>query len=390
MVSDQAKAQDMSAPEFRVSDTNVQVQGVDEPDILKTDGSSIFFSRTGFYRGGPRMELMVDDCINCGIVPPKLGNQKGVTTIKALPVSSLAVLSDAITERGEMLLLKDKKILLVIAQDKFVAYDVSDPAKPSKKWETELKNNTRVLTARLIGNAVYLITGTYLQKTAPCPIMPMMRGGVSIAIPCGDIWAPSSNEPVNMSYTVFAIDPMTGVEKNTLTVLGESLNSTIYVSEGNIYLAYRMQGSMYRVMADFLKNETADLLSTVVIERIRQIDGYAISSDSKMAEIENALEDEWVKISENERMRIENELENRMKKYLETHIRETDRTTILRIPLETLEVASSGVIPGHLLNQFSMDEWGGSLRVAACQANPRSMMSTSLHRLWRSWERSPI
>ena len=37
----------VSEPE-RVSETNVQVEGIDEPDIIKTDGNEIYFSRNGF------------------------------------------------------------------------------------------------------------------------------------------------------------------------------------------------------------------------------------------------------------------------------------------------------------------------------------------------------
>ncbi len=359
-------AAEASVAPSRVSDTNVQVAGIDEPDIVKTDGTTIYFSREGYARwyAETMIPSMTIDCVDCGIMPPTPQKEFGVTAITAFPLSSLGIASDAIPERGQMLLVKDKHLLIVLAYDKIVAYDVTDPTKPTKKWTNELKNNTQVVAARLKQGTMYLITSTYLSSVRPCPIMPMMRGGVSIAIPCGDIWVPRSIEPANVSYTVFAVDPVTGTETNSTTVLGDANNTTVYVSENNIYLAYRMQNAIGNVIVNFLKNETTGLLSAATIERIRVIDGYDISFQSKLAEMESVIGRETASLSENDRMLFENELENRMKSYMETHLRDTDRTTIARIPLATLTVASSGVVPGHLLNQFSMDEWGGNLRVA--------------------------
>src|SRR3989338_5666233 len=358
-------AGETSATPSRVSETNVQVAGIDEPDIVKTDGTTIYFSREGYARWySDVLPTPMMDCVNCGIMPPTPQKEVGVTAVTAFPLSSLGIASDAIVERGQMLLVKDKHLLVILAYDKIVAYDVTDPTKPTKKWTNELKNNTQVVAARLKGGTMSLVTSTYLSATRPCPIIPIMRGGVSIAIPCGDIWVPVSVEPANVSYSIFAVDPTTGTETTSTTILGDSNNTTVYVSENNIYLAYRMQNATTNVIMSFLRNETTGFLSTTTIERIRVVDGYDISLNSKMTEIGKAVELELASLSENDRMLFENELENRMKSYLDTHLRDTDRTTIARIPLATLTVASSGVVPGHLLNQFSMDEWGGNLRTA--------------------------
>jgi uncharacterized secreted protein with C-terminal beta-propeller domain len=352
----------------RVSDTNVQVAGIDEPDIVKTDGTTIYFSREGtrFYISD---FIKVNNCVrvnsvsNCTGVPVQTP-EKGVTAVTAFPIASLGIASDAIPERGEMLLVKNSHILLVLSSEKITAYDVTNPAQPKKKWTNNLQTNTQIVAARLKDETMYLVTGTYLDTAKPCPIVPMMRGATSISIPCGDIWAPVSNEPVNESYSLFTIDPTTGEETRTTTILGDANNTTIYMSENNIYLAYRMQNAMEKVMVAYLKNGTASLLSSTTIERIRVIDGYDISVSSKMNEITNAIEKEKATLSANDRLRFENELENGMSKYIETHLRDTDSTTIVRIPLSTLTVASSGIVPGHLLNQFSLDEWNGNLRVA--------------------------
>jgi uncharacterized secreted protein with C-terminal beta-propeller domain len=82
----------------RISETTVQVIGVDEPDIVKTDGKEIYFSQSYFWRGG---------------VIPMLGEQlwpvpqEGKTrVIRAFPPEDLAV-EASIDKQGELLLVGD-------------------------------------------------------------------------------------------------------------------------------------------------------------------------------------------------------------------------------------------------------------------------------------------
>lgn len=355
----------------RVSGTNVQVAGIDEPDIVKTDGKNIYVANEQYYMYGdvmPMVETTVAlraPCLlgtDCGIVPPQ--KQSGVTTFSAFPPPTLAVANKAIPEYGEMLLAKDKNILLVLGYDRITAYDVSNSASPVKKWTNEFKNNTQKVDARMKDGTLYLVTRTYLNNTRPCPIVPMMRGGVSIEIPCGRIWMPTSVEPADSTYTVYAIDPVTGKETNTLTVLGDNSTATFYMSENHLYLASRVASAADTVMLGFFTDEVTTLFSASTAARIKEIVGYNISYYSKLSEITSAMEKEMASFTNDERLKFENELENKMKTYLEKRSRDMDQTQITKISLATLSIAATGNIPGHLLNQFSMDEYNGNLRVA--------------------------
>jgi len=57
-------------------------------------------------------------------------------------------------------------------------------------------------------------------------------------------------------------------------------------------------------------------------------------------------------------------MENRMKKYILAHSRELERTGIVKINIDGLNISAKGDIPGRLLNQFALDEYKGNLRVA--------------------------
>src|SRR3989304_6941822 len=70
----------------RVSETNVQVKGIDEPDILKTDGKSLFYSSENQYYPQPLRAIEMDQ-IAYPIQP-----QDKTKIINSLPADKLSVL----------------------------------------------------------------------------------------------------------------------------------------------------------------------------------------------------------------------------------------------------------------------------------------------------------
>lgn len=357
----------------RVSETNVQVAGIDEPDIVKTDGKHLYVAHTIYGKYDVPVEAestisstMIAPCTLDGgcIVPPRPMKQGGVTALRAFPPSALAIASESISEYGEMLLVKEKSILLVLGQNAITAYNVANPAAPAKMWTNELKNNTERIAARLKDGTLYLLTRTYLNRARPCPIVPMLRGGVSVEIACGDIWMPSVIEPADSTYAVFTIDPTTGKETNSLTFLADSTNTTVYMSGDNLFVANHLASASGDVMMGFFTDELPALLSAPSASRIREIAGYNISYISKINEISAVIEKEISALSVDAQLKFENEMENRLQSYTERRMREMDKTAITKIALGTLTITAAETVPGHLLNQFSMDEYRGNLRVA--------------------------
>ena len=69
-------------------------------------------------------------------------------------------------------------------------------------------------------------------------------------------------------------------------------------------------------------------------------------------------------LSDDERMRLDNELTNRVSDYYQEHQRELEKTGLVKIGLANLKITATGETPGRLLNQFSLDEYEGKLRTA--------------------------
>jgi inhibitor of cysteine peptidase len=370
----------------RVSGTNVQVAGIDEPDIVKTDGQSIFFSSENFYYY-PR-PIMWEETVSSDEgngsseaeakewVPPVWYAETRV--IDALPAENVSIAA-SINMTGDLLLYGDT--LMVFTWDTIYGYDVSDPQSPALDWELTLGNSTSVKGARLYGDKVYLITETWVERYHPCPIEPLLQGGTALKVMCTDIYYPIAPFDVDVTYTAMIFDPATGDITDSVSFVGSSYSSVIYMSPNAIYVTYPQYPDVLPFALDFLTEECGDLLPASVMEDLAALQGYDISDSSKLNEIGVILEEHLASLSTNDYTRTVNELSNRINDYLEQHKREFERTGIVKIGLSSLDILATGSVSGHPLNQFSLDEWGGHLRIATTVEG-----SFGFSMFWGWWE----
>ncbi len=357
----ETSAQEVLAPSLdskRVSETNVQVTGIDEPDIVKTDGQNIFFSSENMvYYDLPVEPLILEQKMmptEPGFVPPTY-QAPNTKVVNALPPTAISLASE-VEANGELLLANDK--LLVFSYDRVKAFDVSDPKNPTLSWEEKFDENFGYLTARLLDGKAYVIARRYANFDFPCPV-PLFDGGLTIA--CTDIYRPSQPISTDSVYSVIKLDPSTGNVEKTTTFVGGN-NSVIYVSPDAIYASFTMYPNMLAFTANFL-SENQDLIPSSVVLKINNLVSLDISQESKNNELNVIIQRFLATLSNDERTRVESELSNRMNDYLVNHGRELQTTKIVKINKD-LEVVATGDVPGAPLNQFSLDEYNGELRVA--------------------------
>ncbi len=357
-----------AASDSRVSNTNVQVLGIDEPDIAKTNGKEIYYAAQPqiYYMqgGGATMpEPLMKDNVQSKpmIMPPRYPQpQVGIRVIGVTSPKDITALSN-IDRYGEMLL--DNKNLVVFSGQTIYGYDVSDPKKPAEKWNVELQNSNLV-TSRLLGGKLYIVTQTYLQGGSPCPIRPLVVNGKDFPIPCVDIYHPIAPVADAVTYHVFQIDPNSGDVARQLSFVGSGGSSVVYMSPESLYVTYAYQSDVAAMLADFLTTDGKGMLPDSVVERIKTIASYDISTSSKLNELQTAIQSYLNGLDKDEQARVQNEIQNRMSDYTKKHLRDLQKTGIVKIGLDSLAIEAKGNVPGTLLNQFSLDEYKGNLRVA--------------------------
>ena len=345
----------------RVSQTNVQVEGIDEPDIVKTDGKQIYLSSENLYypmpvlRSAPEgIDLLEEESIMP--VPP----QGKTEILEAFPPESLTKIG-TISRNGNLLL--SKNILVIISNDTVTGYDVSDPSSPNEKWTMKLENNNSIVTARLHNETLYFITQTYIDSSRPCPIVPLSMGETSFRIPCTDIYHPVEYVPIDSTFTVFTVAPTSGAIQEKVSFTGSSASSIVYMSEKSLYLTYSYATDWAIFFFGFVKEQT-EFLPSSVVSKIERLTSYEIGNQAKLLELQTILETYQQTLSDDERLKFENELNDRMQKYVTRHSRELEKTGIVKVRLSDMIVEATGEVPGRPLNQFSMDEYNSYLRMA--------------------------
>ncbi|MFA6307672.1 MAG: beta-propeller domain-containing protein [Patescibacteria group bacterium] len=348
----------------RISDTNVQVAGIDEADIVKTDGSQIYFSDNigRYWIDTPvRMDVTFEDDFEGTSLAPEFVNNNKTNIINAWPPSDLA-LSSEIDLTGDLLLADN--ILMVFSGQNIVAYDVSNPKEVTKKWDIKLDDDTYLVTSRLYNNKVYLVTQTSINRYNPCPITPFIRQGETMIVPCGDIYYPSVATQVNSTFTAIILDPKSGNLDNKISFVGDQNTSNIYMSKEALYIAYTQNVDMFDFMFDFVSTEMKDYIPANLLVRLNKLSTYDISSSSKFNELQTIL-DEWMQsLDKDQMLKLENDMQNRAENYYEKNKRLIVSTGIAKIDINNFKITANTSVPGYLLNQFSMDEFDGNLRVA--------------------------
>lgn len=341
----------------RISETTVQVPGIDEPDIVKTDGKEIYFSP------GRVWPIWREPIIMERVIPPYLYKEPKTKVIKAFPPDDLTLDSE-IAKSGDLLLLKDKNVLIIFSGREIFGYDVSNSKKPKKIWEIKLEEKNSIVTARLYRDKIYLVTKNLIDEFKPCPIKPLSIEGKEIEIQCSEIYHPIVPIPADVTFLAMILDPSSGQIEKKISFVSSSGQSVVYMSENAIYITYSYNESIIKFFSQFLEERCQDLIPNWVLEKIKRLEGYDISQPAKLFELEGILEKYQSSLDEDERLRIENELINRISDYYKEKKRELEKSGILKIGLEKFEIVATGYVPGYPLNQFALDEYQENLRIA--------------------------
>ncbi|MHB9287665.1 beta-propeller domain-containing protein [Halobacteriales archaeon Cl-PHB] len=337
----------VEAPD-RIGETNVQVAGLDEPDLVKTDGRHFFYAPSS----GPRTVVVEEDG-----EPKKVRREGQGHVIDASQPANPAALAE-IDHGGQMLQTGDR--LLVLQHDRILGYDVSNASNPQVVWEKSL--DASLVTARERNGTVYLVTESHVGSDPVCPLTPL---GASTPVDCGAVYHPSGQIPVDATYSAFAIDADDGEVRDSASFVGTTRNTVVYMSHDALYVTYTESVSRADRRAEFFL-EHFDRTPQSLADRIEEIRSYDISTASQSREIERAVRSWLASLDEDERAEVRAELADRYDAYLADRQRALQRTGIVRVDVEgtDLTVATTGTVPGQPLNQFSLDQHDGSLRVA--------------------------
>lgn len=339
------------APTPSFSQTNVQTAGVDEADIVKTNGKNIYLSNNipnllyekRGVTSGPATDMMIAP------YPQTTGKTQVVGADPLASLSSLDVTGD--------LYLQDNK-LLILADRTIYGYDMADSKAPKLLWKNLLDDNVYLITSRLIGENLYLFT----RNTSTGCVIPVFRGGFSVA--CTNIYRPWEQTEAESVYSIIKLNVTSGNVIGDLSFLGSESSSVIYVSTKNAYVTYANNLDFYLVLSEFYQTEGKGFLSAEALAKIKALASLDISNQAKLTEISVLVENYKKTLSADDLMAYESNSQNKMTTYMNRKVDEIYQTAVVKISLDSLAIGASAVFPGYPLNQFSLDEYQDTFRVA--------------------------
>jgi uncharacterized secreted protein with C-terminal beta-propeller domain len=193
--------------------------------------------------------------------------------------------------------------------------------------------------------------------------MPLINGKTNTTIRCTDIYMPSSRPSSDAVYSVLRINPQNGGVEKSISFIGQSGQSTVYMSPDSLYLSYQVEGNSISILNQFIA-ENQGMLPQYIEEKIKKLNNYDLSLSTKEVEMNSLLSQYLNGMDADEKLKQENQLSNAFKRFFNKYKRSLEYTGIIKINNNDLSITASGKVPGVTLNQFSFDEWKGNLRVA--------------------------
>lgn len=221
------------------SETNVQVQGIDESDMVKTDSTHIYQVMDGklqIVKAVPAEKMILESSItyNQSFYPYELFLHK----------NQLIVIGHSYKERNnsESKSMKDIRIAPIHETTKVIIYDVKNKTAPKQIREIEIEGS--LASSRLMNGKVYLIVNKYpdiwlLKENPELDMRPKYFDSVNNeqmkAANYVDIQLfPDSNET---NFTNIAVVDLENPSKEMALTTYLGSGNQLFMSKNNLYLA---------------------------------------------------------------------------------------------------------------------------------------------------------
>lgn len=346
------------------SETNNQVAGVDEADLIKTDGEYIYTI-----------------------------SNKALFIVKAYPGSDAEILSTTTLEHTPQALFlnDDELVVFSTSQQPFLSravsfpyssstlvhvYDVSDRQEPELLKEYSFEG--AYFTARMIEDEVYLVlrNNFYDRPVFPTPLVKVDEVR-SLDVQDIHYFPIRYRNPELVTVHSFSFDNLDDVDSLGVTV--DHANS-IYMSGENLFIISNQYVSEHEmeqeVIRELLEPElTQDAQD--LIRKIKRTDNDILSQVEKENKIMQVYYGFLQTYTPEEQESFYDEVEEVLLDRIEKQ-KYFEYSIVHKVSVQDgLELSSSGRVPGTIVNQFSLDEHDDHLRIA-----------TTINRQWSRFSKT--
>ncbi|MDP3882426.1 MAG: beta-propeller domain-containing protein [Nanoarchaeota archaeon] len=366
-----------SAGEF--SQTNIQVEGVDEPDFVKNDGKYIYLVSKGrlfIIDAYPANEMRKLSETEFAPSQNNYGRYYGETNEIFVKGDKLVIFGTGYETIKEVGIESARCIIMtdgcyyqrIIPKTLIFVYDIKNKAEP--KLEGNISIDGNYMDARLIGNYVYTVS----QKEVNVgfdeeEVLPMIKeNGVERSIPSSDIYYFDGSD----QNFVFSIISSLNIENGNLDeeVYLTGRNGALYVSEDSVYLSSytrkSQRASQEELLEEFVEEVLVPLLPRAESNEVKSLLSSDFSLRKKWSKIQETIKDYSDGLSKEDKAEFDRDIAEAFTDFERKFNRDLEKTVIHKIGVQNgkIEYNDKGEVYGRILNQFSLDQYKGDLRIA--------------------------
>jgi len=332
------------------SQTNIQVAGVDEPDIIKNDNRYIYTisgSTLAIIDAYPAAGASVISRTEIADTPKDIFVNGDRLVLFSTGTGTPETVAQPESAEAQVMPMPPYRYYSPITHA--TIYDISDRKNPSLLKDYTMDGD--YTDARMIGSLVYMITREQVYTySGNQVVVPALREGTRTVIQ-PDVWYFDNREYQYTFTTITSFDVSSGNEKDAQTYLLGSGN-TLYVSQDAIYVIYQ------RYHPVIYTRQGQEVFPVIAVD----VSGSAGVSSSKVA----VIPPDFNTMTESERQSVLDELRNAEQDAIRRQEADQTTTVVHKIGINNgaITYIAKGEVPGTLDNQFSMDEFNGNLRLA--------------------------
>ncbi|MFH1127776.1 MAG: beta-propeller domain-containing protein [archaeon] len=365
------------------SKTNIQVEGVDEADIVKSDGKFIYTvssSKIFIVKAYPAESAEIVSLVDFnGTIHEIFVNddklvifgQKYEVYVEAKPMPGEEKMAAVESEMMYPRYFSPKTSIAI--------YDVSDREAPALVNEISIDGDYH--DSRMIGQYVYAIVNqpTYYVTDENVLLPEILLDGKCAGARCLSSTFPDvfyfDGVSGNVFTTIAAIN-LDRPEDVSSKILLTNYAQNMYVSSNNIYITY----TKWQSDADYVDRMVDVIMPLVpadVQKKIQDAMALDVSKMTKMQAVSDIMERYSATLSDDERLDLEERGQEKMAELEAEIVREREKTIVQKIAIDdgTIEYMANGAVPGNTLNQFSMDEYNGYFRIATTTSGGGGMIA---------------
>ena len=357
----QGEAKNSSVDEvgdLNYSETNVQVTGVDEADIIKTDGNYIYTVTEDILfiiKAYPGEEAEVVSTIDFDDNFP----------------SGLFINNDNLAIFGndyDIDLFDEIPFQPRYGMTFFDIYDISDRTNPLLVKEYKIEGN--YFNSRMIDDWVYFVVRNQpvFRPDYPTPII--LEGSAIRSIPVTDIHYFSIPYNYPQLVTIHSINIANIADDILSKSVAVEGGQNLYMSQQNMFITYTEYVDESEIRNEIIKDVLDSELTSAdraLIDKIKATDEEILSEYEKENKIMQVYYSYLNYLPRDDQDLLWDEIEDRLAVKLE-EFEFYEYTVINKIGVKNgqINVIGNGQVPGHIMNQFSLDEdtTSGVLRIA--------------------------